>query len=124
MILKVENIFFDCLYKEHELIDGKPIVDPITVEGIHTNFGFNPNSIERNKERIKELVLNLHPMFHNGWSFLNLCLDKNEDLWTGEHRTMEKLMVLAIAAGYMKYCLPKKDWNAFPQNMPYIIITI
>lgn len=124
MIEKVENIFVDCLYKDSELKDGKPIIEPIYVEGISMHLGFNPNSIERHREEIKELVLNLHPMFHQGWSFLNLCLDKDENLWTGEHRTMEKLLVLAIASGYMKYCLPKQDWDVFPRKMPYVMITI
>lgn len=55
-----------------------------------------------------------------GWSFLNLCEDKDGRLWTGLHWTCEKLCVLADALGLLIYPFPREVWSALPGNLPYV----
>ncbi len=54
-----------------------------------------------------------------GWTFLNLCNDKNGNQW-GEHRNMEELVCLSIALNMGKYLMPKVLWGSLPGGMPYI----
>lgn len=118
---RLKDIFVDCLYKDDELIDGKPIVPPIIVEGITAGFGFYPARIEEYKDEIIEMLSQLHPTFYKGWSFLNLCVDKDGVLW-GEHPSCERLMVLGMAIDKVGYCMPRDMWDALPAKMPYIIL--
>ena len=122
---RVEAIFCDCLFCDEEITDGKPPEDAILVKGIVSNFGMHPNRVGEHKEEIREL-LNLMPdSFHTGedkgggTSFLNLCMTKDERQW-GEHRNMEQLVVLAIAADLGKYCMPREMWSMFPGGVPYV----
>lgn len=122
---RVDAIFCDCLFREDEILDGKPPEGAIIIDGIASKFGMHPGRVEEHKEEIREL-LNLMPdSFHTGegkgggMSFLNLCMTKDEEQW-GEHRNMEQLVVLAIAALLGKYCIPREMWSMFPGGMPYV----
>ncbi|MGL5717998.1 MAG: hypothetical protein ACRCX2_33655 [Paraclostridium sp.] len=117
----VDRIFRDCLFKEEELIGGKPIKEPLIAEGIIMNVGFNPDSIERNKIDIGYMVDQLPEMFNQGWSFLNMCIDKEERQWTSVHKVMEQLLLLGIAIGRLKYCAPREMWDVLPGGMPYVM---
>lgn len=119
---RINEILKNCLYKDDEIVNGKPIVEPIIVEGIIQAFGFNPNRIENYKKEIEFMLEDLNPNFKNGWSFLNLCHDKNGNLWTGEHKTMEELMCLGMAINKISYCAPRDFWEVLPGGMPYIKI--
>lgn len=122
MAQEVEEIFIKCLYGEDELIDGKPTTEPIIVNGIKMNVGFSPRNINKYKDKINSFLDITHETFKEGWSFLNLCLDKNKNLWTGSHSTMEKLLLLGLAIERIEYCCEKNMWEVLPGGMPYIII--
>lgn len=117
MIKKVEEIFIDCLYENDVLLDKCNII-----EGIKMKVAFDPKKVEENKEEINLLLDNIHGKFKEGWTFLNLCLDKNGNFWTGNHITMEKLLLLGLAIGRIKYCCSKDMWDILPSKMPYIFI--
>lgn len=122
---RIKNIFINCLYEKYELKydeNNEAILpkDGIVVEGITFTVCFNPIRIDYYKDEIKSIVNQLHPTFKEGWSFLNMCLDSDNNQWTGLHRTMEELLLLGIAAGCLEYCVPKEVWNLLPQGMPYV----
>ena len=119
---KVSEIFEDCLFKNEEIIDGKPIIEPIKVEGIINNFGFYPDRLKNHTVKIVELLNELPDNFKewtgSGWTFLNACNDKEGSQW-GEHCNIEQLVVLGIGIGKVKYCIPKEMWGILPGGMPY-----
>ena len=124
---KVELIFNDCLFKSNEIVDGKPIVEPLAVEGICGKFGFNPYRVENHTEEIKKILNEMPDEFHagkgGGMSFLNMCNDKNGHQW-GEQTNMEQLVVLGIATGMVKYGMLRDMWHVLTGGMTYIIINI
>lgn len=119
---KVNEVLFDCFYKQEEIKDGKKPVGCIQVKGITTKFGFHPERLNKHKNEITEMLAELPREFKEGWSFLNLCYDKNGYQWTGLQRTMEALMVLGIAVGKMEYCIPIELWPELPGGVPYVIV--
>lgn len=120
---RVKEIFVDCLFKKEELKDGKPISEHVEVTGIRMTVWFNPIRLEKYKQEIIDILSEMNPNFKKGWSFLNLCYDKNDHLWTGNHSTMDELLCLGLATKTMAYCLEDREmWDMFPSGMPYIII--
>ena len=117
MIEKINKIFRNCLFDKTE-----EVTDPLMVEGITINVGFNKKKIEDHREEIIDLVDNLHPTFKEGWSFLNMCLNKDNIQWTGSHQTMQELLLLGLAIEKIEYLLPKEMWSILPGEMPYIKI--
>lgn len=83
----LSTIFFDCLFKEEELKDGKPICDYIMAEGIARKFGFNIERLKGHDEEIKELIDQL-PNIDERPSFLTLYMT-NEGIHWGEHINIE-----------------------------------
>ena len=122
---KVEEIFLDCLFKEHEIIEGKPSLEPVEVKGVVNNFGFHPKRLAIHKDQITELLQELPPEFFQdsggGWTFLNACVDKHGNQW-GEHQNIEQLFCLGIGLGMVKYQLPREMWAVLPGGMPYVVI--
>ena len=119
---KVEEVLFKCFYKSEEIEDGKKPDGCIEVQGITSNFGFHPERLKEHESQIIELLSELPETFKEGWSFLNMCYDKNGNQWTGMQRKMEALMVLGIAIGKIEYMFPREMWSALPGSVPYIII--
>jgi len=122
---RVEEIVKDCLYISDEIIDGKPIVEPIIGKGILRDFGFYPSRLESHREEVRVMLMELPDQFKKsnggGWSFLNACMTKNDEQWGG-HEDMERLFALGIGLGLVKFALPKDMWNVLPGGMPYITI--
>lgn len=120
---RVKEIFKDCLFKNEEIINGVPIYKPKKVIGIRTNYGFNPKRLLSYSKEINLILDNMNSEFESGWSFLNLCFDKDNNQWTGNHSSVEELMCLGLAIGRITYCTDNKDlWDILPGGMPYIII--
>lgn len=117
----VHETFRKCLFDE-----GEDTNSSIIVEGITTKYGFNPKKIKENKDQIKEIVNELPEQFKLGYTFLHMCLNKEgqhkEGQHWGEQHTCELLMVMAVAADIMAYCLPRNKWDMFPGDVPYVII--
>lgn len=108
----VERLFAQCTHG-----DG-----PAT-EGIMSSVSLD---VTGHKGAIGEMLACLPEEFHKsgggGWSFLNACMTRNGEQWTGMHQTMEKLFMLGIAAGQAKWLLPRDMWPALPGGMPYVVI--
>ena len=123
---EVKKVFGCCLYQDDEIINGKPIIEPILVEGVIGKFGLHPDRVKENKSTIIEMLNELPDDFKmtggGGMSFLNMCNDKNGRQWTDLHRTMELLVCLGIVIGKVEYNLPKEDWSMLPGSMQYIVI--
>lgn len=120
---RINEIFYDCLYKDDEVVDGKPIVPPTLGAGIRMNeVGFFPERLEKHREEIEKAVGNLPDMFKEGHSFLNLCIDKEQRQW-GEHMNCEQLMALGTAIGKMTLLTPREFWPMLPGGMPYLMTT-
>lgn len=119
---RVEDIFVDCLFK-----DGEDTSTAVMTQGIVHNAGFHPERLEAHRQDVEELLAELPTEFHmstgGGWSFLNMCMTKDGEQWTGFHQSQEQLMLLGIALGKMKYLLPKEFWPALPGGVPYVAIT-
>jgi hypothetical protein len=120
---KVTEIFLDCLLEElPEDISTVKIVDGITIK-----IGFKPEKLKEHEEAIVDFLNQLPSNFHEkeggGYSFLGACNNRNEEMWTGEHKVMQELFCLGMAIGRVKYCMPREAWGALPGGMPYLVIT-
>lgn len=123
---RVKATFMDCLFRDGEVIDGKPPEGTVVVEGIMGRYGLHPERVAQNKDAIVEMLNELPESFHEkgggGMSFTQACVDRNGDLWTGVHRTMEELFVLGVAIKRVSLCLPRSAWAVLPGGMPYYVI--
>jgi len=122
----IDSTFRECLYSETEIVDkDTPPDDALIVEGIIMKVGFHPARVAKNRDIIREWVRQLPDDFikskGGGMSFLNMCVDREGNQWTGEHRIMEQLTCLAIAAKLGNYCLPREAWTAMPGGVPYVV---
>ena len=119
----VEEIFMDCLFDEDTEENRKKM---IAVEGILSNFGLNPDAVEKHEKDIASMLKQLPVQFQaktgDGWSFLNACDRADGKQWTGLHRTMEQLIVLGIASKWVKFSMPRSMWKALPGGMPYFMV--
>lgn len=124
----VTDLFRFCLFEDSELTgEGSERVPKdgltmIKVMGININAGFHAGRVAASTDKIVEMLNELPETFHEGWTFLNMCLDKQGRTWTGFHKVMQELMMLGMAAGRMAYCLKRDMWLAFPGSVPYVRI--
>lgn len=113
----VETLMHSCLSRDRK--------DVIHVLGLVNNFAFSVSAIEAHKAEIKELLDQLPDAFQTtkggGWSFLNACQDRNGELWTGVHQTVEQLLCLGIAAGQAKW-LMREHADIMPGGVPYVVV--
>lgn len=119
---RVGEMFLDCLFKSAEIVEGKPIVEPVEVQGVTSRFGLHPQRLESYREEVKSMLQELPASYREGDSFLNLCSLKDGDTWTGLHHRMQELMCLGLGLGYIKHMLPKELWKELPGGMPMIKI--
>lgn len=117
----VHNTFIECLFK-----DGEDTENRIAVEGIMVKVGFHPKRVKEKEVLIGEMLDELPQEFKasggGGWSFLNMCNDKDGNQWAGMHQTMEELVMLGIAVGKVSYFMPREFWVSLPGGMPFIIV--
>jgi len=87
---------------------------------------FNTKILEVNKSSIIEILNELPENFKKdsggGWSFLNMCINKDGFQWTSYHKIIDELVCLGNAAGVLSFPFPKEMWGALPGGMPYIVI--
>ena len=112
----VEALMIDCLNGKQE--------GAVMIQGVVRTYALSAARVAEHKEEIRTLLNEMPDTFHKekggGWSFL-LCTDKHDDQWTGEHRIMESLVVLGLAAGMASFCLPREVWSALPGGVPYVV---
>ena len=125
----VEEVFMDCLFKPGEIEGGKPKngIEPVVAKGLKLTVGFHPERLEAHKDEIMQMLMELPENFRegsgSGWTFLNACNDRHGNFWTGDHKTMDELVMLGLGIGRVKYCTPREMWDAFPGGVPYFMIT-
>ena len=78
--------------------------------------------MEERRELVIALLAELPAEFKEGYTFLNICTNKNGELWTGDHRVCEQLIVMAIGLNLMSYCFPRERWAILPGGVPYLIV--
>lgn len=121
---RIDKIMTDVLFKDEEIVDGKPSEDAVLVEGIVRNFSFHHSRLESHREEIRKIIAQMpKPFFRDsggGWSTLNLCMTESGDQW-GEHRNVEALAVLAIGLKLGHFLMPRDMWKIFPGGMPYVM---
>lgn len=127
MGLEIHNLFMSCLFSPEEFVDGKPPpeLEPVVAEGIVQTVGFHPGRIAAAKEKVAGFITKIATdeflkSKGGGFSFLNLCNDREGKQWTNLHRTMEQLVQLAIGTGLGGYCAPRPLWEILPGGMPYV----
>lgn len=117
----VDFIFRDCLFRNDEDTDNA-----VKAEGIMCKVFFHPERLESHKAKIIEMCDELPDNFKassgGGWSFLNLCINRSQEQWTGDHRQMEQLMVLGLASGKMQLLTRRELWETLPGGMPYVMV--
>jgi len=119
----VEQVFLDCLFK-----NGEDTSNYIKAIGIINNVGLHSERLEAYRSEIELMLSELPDEFKasigGGWSFLNMCNDKNGNQWTDLHLRMEQLVQLGIGIDKIRYALPKDLWAALPAGMPYIQVIL
>ncbi|HYE68402.1 MAG TPA: hypothetical protein VEA58_07300 [Anaerovoracaceae bacterium] len=118
----VQRVFVDCLFSEAEFKG-----EGLRAEGVVITAMFNPVKIEGHRHEIESMLNECHPEFFNteqgGRSFLNLCMDKNGQIWTGDHHMCDCLICLGIAIAKLKLTPERELWQTLPHGLPFIIIS-
>ena len=116
----VHDIFMLCLFKDGENTDNH-----IIGEGVMMKVGFHPERLKAAEPQIAEMLNDLPDSFKatggGGMSFLNMCVDKNDNQW-GEHENIDQLICLGIATGKLQYLMPRDKWSLLPGSMPYLVV--
>lgn len=139
----VQDVLRSLLYTSEELGPAVPEAPPqgsVLAKAVVSAFAFHPKRLEAAKPEIAALLRELPAAFHElgsdmvrlhagpvdapsgGWSFLNACMTKDDEQW-GEHRNIDELLALGLAAGYVSWCMPRDMWDALPGGMPYFVIS-
>ena len=125
---RVHDLLMDCLFKPEEIENGKPKdgLEFIPVMGITVKVGLHPDRLNGHRPELEQMLFNLpescmESSVAQGDSFLNLCNDRNGELWTGVHRTMEELLLLGIGLNLVDLA-PRFMWDAFPGRVPYVTV--
>lgn len=122
----VVNTMKHCLFEDSEIVNGKPIVDPVMVQGIVRQYGFHPGRLEEKREEVKAMLSQLPHQFRKaqggGWSFLQACVREDGVQW-GEHPQMDDLLCLGIGLKLAGFCLEDRQmWAVMPGGVPYVWI--
>jgi hypothetical protein len=120
---RVVEIFTDCLFG-----NGEETSPQVLAEGIMMTVGFQPTRLESHRVEIETMLAELGDEFRvsggGGMSFLQACVDRHGNQWTGMHQTMDQLFMLGIALGKATYLLPRDLWSSFPGGVPYVQVKI
>lgn len=122
----VYSVFRECFWQDADiegLTQEEVLAKSVTAEGPVTKVAFCPEKVKEHKEKIQALLAELPDTFKEGMSFLEACHNKEGELWTGDHNSMEQLFILGLAIDQVKECLPRDLWGALPGGMPYYIVT-
>ncbi len=106
---------------------GKTPFPLVAVQGVLNNFVFHRERLESHREAVYQLLEELPDNFRQsvggGWSFLNMCVDRDGNHWA-EHVNVEQLIVLGVGLDLMDFLPSQKHrnlWKAFPGGMPYLV---
>ncbi|OHA91017.1 MAG: hypothetical protein A2758_01350 [Candidatus Zambryskibacteria bacterium RIFCSPHIGHO2_01_FULL_49_18] len=117
---RVEAIFVDCLFRKSERTDKR-----VTARGITTAAGFHPGRLKKHSAEIAEMLAELPDGFRNsptGASFLEACMDKHGNQWTGLHQRMEQLFLLGVATKKAKILKAQALRRFLNGSMPNCVV--
>jgi len=136
---EVDAVYRDCLFREGELslidvekINAGEATPGVTItDGIMGRSGLSAAKLEFHKDEIIAMLHELPTEFLSaelggggGWSFLNACMTRDGDQWTGFHVVMDQLFQLGQGVGAVQYLLPREMWSALPGGMPYLAVIL
>lgn len=82
----IETMTRDSLFRREEVpTDGSPPKEAILVEGLTMRLGFHPGRLESHRAEVNEMLAELPDVFKEGVSFLQLCADKDGNIWSIAH---------------------------------------
>lgn len=126
---RVEAVFRDCLFTVEEVAacqNDVSLLNMVEAEGIKTKVGFHPERLESYREEIIGWLMQMDDHFFmgkgEGWSFLNVCTDRDGNLWTGSHQVCDQLMQLGTGIGMVVLLVPRVHWSKMPGGVPYYAI--
>lgn len=123
-ILSFENvhkIFKQCSLNDKEIgKKGEPLVPFSAGEGVNCVVVFNSERLEKNRKAISQMIDEL-PRIDEGVSLIALNEDKNGKIWTGNIRAVEALVELGMATGELQFLLPREEWSALSDGLPFVI---
>ena len=119
---EIHDMILDCLFKE-----GEPTDKFVAASGVVGNFGFHPDRLASYKPKLAEMIGDLHPAFlkevGGGWTFLNLCMDKNEHTWTDSQRVADEFLCLCVGNNLAQILIPRDMWSMLPGVVPYVVFS-
>ena len=103
---------------------GQPTDTAVIAEGVVMKAGFDPVRLEAQRAAVVAMIAELQdPFFEDtggGWSFLNLCVRRDGEIW-GQHQDCDALICLALALDLAYWLLPIREmWSAMPGGVPYV----
>lgn len=126
----LDAVLTECLLTDEEASGATDLQEVVPAHGILTSYVFHPQRLEAHADQIHAMLGELgapyeirdeaHPDAGGGWSFLNMCMTKDGEQWTGLHRQQEKLYCLGIGSGWAIELMPKNMWSLLPGGMPYL----
>ena len=125
----VDELVRDSVFLDEEMVDldenGAP-PDAIIVEGVVNTYAFHPVRLESHRNDLIAMIGDLPIEFlpadqggGGGWSFLNLCMTKDNVQWTSFHLVQERFMCMCAGLGMAKI-IPREMWQFLPGNVPYV----
>lgn len=121
---KVHDLFMSLLFTDDEVAHAAP-TNYVAAEGITKKIGFHPERLEAARDKVKAMLDELADDFKasggGGMSFLNMCMDRNDNQWTGFHAIQEELCLMGIALGLVEWQLPREMWAVLPGGVPYLM---
>lgn len=109
------NVYNEC-FSENEGLNV------IIVDGVNNSFAFNKDKVEMNKKKIKNLIAQIGDI-ESIISFHNLAYKRNGDKWSTDDLDIEILIGLGLAAGYIEFDTPRKNWNKDSKNNIDVLFT-
>jgi len=92
--------------------DGEDVRTAILGNGVGMTIGFHPERLKHYTGEITELLNDLPQGVkdENGLSLVDTCFNKDGDIWNNDPETMDMLICLGMAAGKLKFDIPKEEW--------------
>jgi len=101
------------------------------VEGGIAPVHLDVDKLETYRDEVAEMLGNLPVGFMpesegggGGWSFLQACMDRDGEQWTGLHVVMNQLFTMGCALKLVTLLLPREMWDILPGGMPYYTVTL
>ena len=95
------------------------------VSAVAHEFTFDSNKLEKNSDKIKDMLYRLPENFMKdsggGWSFLMGSKGRNGGEGTGLHFKMEPLFAIGEAGWKVKSLFPRELWEAIPGGVSYFV---